>query len=179
MNLVPSALDVNHLELIRNSVSKFQREMYELLCGDVGCRILDVAPQVHGGVASVPGCKHNVSTLDIDPKSGASYVHDLCEPLPENLYGMFDVVFCTEVLEHTRQPFVAAESLLGMVSTGGHIVVTTPCNFRIHGPLPDCWRFTEHGLRELFKSASFVSIRSIETPNRPLFPIGYQTLVTK
>ncbi len=170
-------MDIIHLSLIRNSVKSFQQDIYSSFCTDANCRILDVAPQVHGGVAALSSCTHEVFTMDIDPASSATYVHDLCEPIPTALRHMFDVVFCTEVLEHTRQPFNAAASLMEMTRPGGHIAITTPFNFRIHGPLPDCWRFSEHGLRELFNTASDISITSVETPGRPLFPVGYQTLV--
>jgi len=54
-----------------------------------------------------------------------------------------------------------------------------PFNFRIHGPLPDCWRFTEHGLRELLKKFSTVKIDQIDTPNRDLMPIHYTVIAIK
>ncbi len=172
-----SDIDILHLKMIRSSVDEFQRIVYSRYCVDASCKILDIAPQVYGGIAALPDCTHEVDTMDIDPTSGATYIHDLCRPIPAELHRKFDVVFCTEVLEHTRQPFNAADSLLDLTKPGGVIAVTTPFNFRIHGPLPDCWRFSEHGLRELFIRASMVSITSVESPDRPLFPVSYQTLV--
>ena len=91
---------------------------------------------------------------------------------------MFDVVFCTEVLEHVSNPFNAVSELFRMTKKNGVVVVSTPFNFRIHGPLPDNWRFTEHGLRELFKNFSSLKITPLNDDNRFLMPIHY-TLIAK
>ena len=55
---------------------------------------------------------------------------------------------------------------------------STPFNFRIHGPLPDCWRFTEHGLRALLKEFEVVELNQVDTPERELMPMHY-TFVAK
>ena len=57
--------------------------------------------------------------------------------------------------------------------------MTTPFNFRIHGPLPDCWRFTEHGIRALLKDFESVHIESLEDENRFLMPLQYTTTAIK
>jgi 2-polyprenyl-3-methyl-5-hydroxy-6-metoxy-1,4-benzoquinol methylase len=48
--------------------------------------------------------------------------HDIYVPLPEQ----FDVVLCTEVLEHLERPYVALANLLGAVRPGGALVLTVP-----------------------------------------------------
>ena len=63
--------------------------------------------------------------------------------------------------------------------TGGLAFVTTPFNFRIHGPLPDCWRFTEHGLRALFREFDIVELTEEPTPDRPLMPIHYRLVARR
>ena len=56
--------------------------------------------------------------------------------------------------------------------------MTTPFNFRVHNPLPDCWRISEHGLRELCKN--FTSIEIIENgTERFLFPVQLKTIAIK
>ena len=67
----------------------------------------------------------------------------------------FDCIVCTEVLEHTLQPFAAVAELRRLLRAGGRLFLSVPFNFRIHGPLPDCWRFTEHGLRAMFAGWEF------------------------
>ena len=125
--------------------------------GDV---VLDVAPQDHAGSAPLlpraSWSRRSTSTL----RPGATYTADLCRHNPEIPAGRFDVVVCTEVLEHTLQPFDAVAELRRLLAPGGHLMLTTPFNFRIHGPLPDCWRFTEHGLRALLTEFEIVDAGS-------------------
>jgi SAM-dependent methyltransferase len=140
--------------------------------------VLDIAPQDHEGVKEF-FVKSKIKTLDINPNSNCDYICDLCENnsdiIDDNL---FDVVFCTEVLEHVSNPFNAVNELLRITKKGGVVVTSTPFNFRIHGPLPDNWRFTEHGLRELFKNFSEVNITPLNDDDRFLMPIHY-TLIAK
>jgi SAM-dependent methyltransferase len=140
--------------------------------------VLDIAPQDHEGVKEF-FVKSKIKTLDINPNSNCDYICDLCENnsdiIDDNL---FDVVFCTEVLEHVSNPFNAVNELLRITKKGGVVVTSTPFNFRIHGPLPDNWRFTEHGLRELFKNFSEVNIIPLNDDDRFLMPIHY-TLIAK
>lgn len=96
--------------------------------------------------------------------------------IPSNF---FDVIICTEVLEHTLNPFNAVNELYRILKPDGKVFVSTPFNFRIHGPLPDCWRFTEHGLRALFKDYTSIEIYSKDDENRFLMPIQYHTIATK
>ena len=172
-----SALDELNLKKIRQNVSEFIAR-----CGQkydkAGARLLDVAPQDHEG-ASPYFKETTVETLDIDPKSGATYIADLTRTNTDIIPGdHFDYVVCTEVLEHTLQPFDAVAELYRITKPGGLVFVTAPFNFRIHGPLPDCWRFTEHGLRALFKDFEIIELTGLEDPERFLMPTHY-TLIAK
>lgn len=136
-----SALDRAHYEAIRGDVVEFlQRHAANYDRPDA--RVLDVAPQDHAG-AGPAFVRSAVETLDLDPASGATYIADLCRCnealIPD---GSFDVVVCTEVLEHVAQPFDAVAEIRRVLKPAGVASVTTPFNFRIHGPLPDCWRFS-------------------------------------
>lgn len=172
-----SDMDVAYLKQIREDVSSFvegcakQYDKKDTL-------VLDIAPQDHEGAE--PYFKlAKVETLDIDPKSGATYIADICQNNAKTIPSKhFDFIVCTEVLEHTLQPFDAVKELQRIIKPGGLIFVSTPYNFRIHGPLPDCWRFTEHGLRALFKDFEIVELNGLEEPDRFLMPIHY-TLVAK
>jgi SAM-dependent methyltransferase len=173
---VVSRQDEAKLAQIRRNVTNFVAR-----CGRsydaAGKTLLDIAPQDHEGAKPYFPLS-TVETLDIDPNSNATYIADLCatnEHIPE---GRFDHVVCTEVLGHTRQPFAAVAELYRMLAPGGLAFVTTPFNFRIHGPLPDCWRFTEYGLRELFRSFELVELEALEDEERFLMPVQY-TLVAR
>lgn len=173
-----SDIDIKHLELLRNNVREFLSENAEKYDAP-NLLVLDIAPQNHKG-AKEYFLKATVKTLDIDKKSRADYILDLCEDnsyiIPDNF---IDIVVCTEVLEHTLNPFDAVNEIFRILKSGGVILVSTPFNFRIHGPLPDCWRFTEHGLRQLFTMFQNVSIRSLDTENRDLMPIHYTLIARK
>lgn len=172
-----STLDEDYLKQIRQNVSDFVAG-----CGKKydksGSLVLDIAPQDHEG-AKPYFTKAKVETLDIDIKSGATFIADICqnnkELIPDN---RFDFVVCTEVLEHTLQPFDAVNEIERILKPGGLVFASSPFNFRIHGPLPDCWRFTEHGWRALFKDFEIVELKSLDKPDRFLAPIHY-TLVAR
>lgn len=175
----PAAMDVDHLAVIREGVSTFVARV----AADYGCasgRLLDVAPQDHEGARPYFPDGVTVETFDIDPAAGATHTGDLTqhnESIPD---GSFDYVVCTEVLEHTLQPFDAAAELARLLKPGGLLFLTVPFNFRIHGPLPDCWRFTEHGLRALLEPAFAIEeLDAAETPGRPLMPIQYRVVARR
>lgn len=176
--LTPAQVDVDHLAVVRASVECFQAQAIERWVTP-GCMVLDVAPQDHAGVAAMLPAGAVLETLDIDPAAGATYTADLCARNHHVPSERFDCVFCTEVLEHTVQPFDAVGELRRILRPGGHLLISTPFNFRIHGPLPDCWRFTEHGLRVLLRDFSEVEIQAVDTPGRPLMPVHYTSTAVK
>lgn len=166
-----SQTDIDYLKVIRESVrthikeaSTYDRE---------GLIVLDIAPQDHEGAKEFFKTA-TVQTLDINP--GADYQADICNHtyLPK---GLFDIIICTEVLEHVSNPFAAATEMKRILKPGGLLFLTTPFNFRIHGPLPDRWRFTEHGLREIFKGWN-ITIESVES-DRFLMPVHYRCKMEK
>jgi len=170
-------MDEEHLRLIRAGVSSFMAD-----CGrrfDRPGRLLDIAPQDHEGAAPYFQ-QAQIETLDIDPKSGATYIGDLCRANDDLIpAGSFEWIACTEVLEHVLDPFAAVREIRRLLKPGGYAFITTPFNFRIHGPLPDCWRFTEHGLRALLKDFTIVSLEQTETAGRALMPVHYRVVARR
>ena len=129
-------------------------------------RVLEIGPDPEHRAG-----RHDWQTLDIVP--GCTHQVDLCGPVPVSLIREFDTVLCFEVLEHTFDPIIAASNFHAVLRDGGIVIGSTPLNARIHGPLPDLWRFTVHGLRVLLKDFDDVKIEPLES-DRPLFPIGYR-----
>lgn len=173
-----SSFDLQTYKEIRKSVSQFLSICASKHDG-VGKKILDIAPQTHEG-AIFYFKKGMVETLDIDSNSKANYIADITinnRKIIKNNY--FDIIVCTEVLEHTLNPFLAVTELYRILKKGGILLVTVPFNFRIHGPLPDCWRFTEYGLKVLFKKFSSINLSSVNTPCRDLMPLHYRLVVKK
>ncbi len=174
----PALIDVEHLRLLRSNIASFLTEAAARHASGP-CRVLDVAPQDNGAVRRFFGPQVTIDTLDIDPAAGCTWTADLCVHNPHVPSGHYDIVVCTEVLEHTLQPFDAMTELHRFLRPGGLLLLSTPYNFRIHGPLPDCWRFTEHGLRVLLRAFEILTLLALETPNRPLMPIQYTVTARK
>lgn len=147
--------------------------------------LLDVAPQDYEGAQ--PFLRYSngniiVETLDINPKSNATYILDITKYnsiIKDNTY---DYILITEVLEHTLQPFDVVKELYRILKPNGIVFLSVPCNFRIHGPLPDNWRFTQYGLQHaLFTNTKWewLECHALENIERNLFPIDYSCVIKK
>ena len=161
----------NYLK-IRKNVENFLKKQSKYYDSDLKI-ILDIAPQIHKGSKEF-FVKSKIMTADIDKNSNSDFIIDICQN-NENLIKSetFDVVICTEVLEHTKNPFSAINEIYRILKNDAILLITTPFDFRIHGPLPDCWRFTEHGLRELLKKFKNIEIVGLENKKRFLMPLHY------
>jgi ubiquinone/menaquinone biosynthesis C-methylase UbiE len=172
-----SEIDIFNLQIIRNGVKSLIQEAAINDSSDLV--VLDIAPQIHNGAREFFK-NAKIMTLDIDIDSGADFIADLCENNSEKIpSNFFDVIICTEVLEHTLNPFNAVAEMHRLLKSNGKVYVSTPFNFRIHGPLPDCWRFTKYGLTSLFSKFDSVDIKETESEDRFLMPIQYYTIATK
>lgn len=177
-NTIVSKQDIRYLKIIRQSVSNFIRELSKKY-DKKGKLLLDIAPQDYEGARQFFK-KSIIKTFDINPDSGADYIADICvnnkSLIPNN---SFDFILCTEVLEHTLNPFDAVNEIYRLLKNKGLVFISAPFNFRIHGPLPDCWRFTEHGLRVMLKKFEVLELDSVETQDRALMPIHYTVVARK
>lgn len=163
---------------IRENVTNFIESQSKLYDSE-DIKLLDIAPQVHAGAQQFFK-KSTIFVADIDEQSGADYIIDICKNNKDAIEdSVFDVIVCTEVLEHTLNPFGAVAELYRLLKPNGVLLISTPYDFRIHGPLPDCWRFTEHGLRALLKDFGTVEVIPLENINRFLMPYHYTTIATK
>ena len=172
-----SDFDTENLRLIRQRVSQLLITAAQSVLKDDA--ILDVAPQDHGGIAPYLKSTDRLVTLDIDPRSQADVIGDLCSRNPALADESFDVVICTEVLEHVRDPFSAVDEIYRVLKKGGRLYASSPFDFRIHGPLPDNWRFTEHGWRVLLNNFREIQITCLENAGRYLMPIHYSVVAIK
>jgi SAM-dependent methyltransferase len=176
-SVLVSELDRQIFSAIRSNVVTFMRHCATVYGTSPGV-LLDIAPQEHEGARPFFAEYVEVKTLDINPQSGCDFIADICSCNDHMTAGSFDYVVCTEVLEHTLNPFNAVCEVRRLLKPGGFLFGSTPFNFRIHGPLPDCWRFTEHGLRALMKHFEIVELNQVETVGRALMPMHY-TFVAK
>ena len=162
---------------IRDNVTTFIKRQANIFDSE-STILLDIAPQIHEGAKQFFNESY-ILTADIDKNSNADYIIDICENNEEKVpTETFNVIVCTEVLEHTLNPFSAINEIYRLLKWDGVLLMSTPFDFRIHGPLPDCWRFTEHGLKVLLRDFEIMEINALENADRFLMPLHY-TIVAK
>ena len=65
--------------------------------------------------------------------------------------GSFDLVLCTQVLEHCDDPAQAVRELRRVTAPGGRVLASTHGTQVYHPSPQDYWRWTHAGLRRLFE----------------------------
>ena len=70
----------------------------------------------------------------------------------------FDTVVCTEVLEHTQDPFRAIRELSRLLTRDGHLLLSVPFLYPVHEAPHDYWRLTPQGLEAMLQSAGLVAL---------------------
>lgn len=120
-------------------------------------RTLDIGAQTGPYAACFP---HRVA-LDIQPRRGVQIVADA------QALGLaretFDVVLCTEVLEHLPEPQRAIDEMYRVLKPGGTLLLTTRFLFPIHDAPHDYFRFTKYGLRHLLRAFEIKELREETT----------------
>lgn len=92
-----------------------------------------------------------VETLDITRDNGADHAGTAeATGLPDASY---DVVICTQVLEHCMNPWAAVREINRIVRPGGHAIVSAPHVWFYHPHPTDHWRFTQEGMAHLCREA--------------------------
>lgn len=153
----PSETDNLYQRMARDHINEFLIERLP-----PGGRILEI------GAENSMMSGADVETMNLLP--GSTYQADITTwtGIESN---RFDCIVCMEVLEHTVDPFDAMAEIRRLLKPGGLLLASAPMNFREHGPLPDCWRFTRHGWRVLLKNWDNVEIDALMTPDRFLMPL--------
>lgn len=91
----------------------------------------------------------NRISLDIDENKNPDIVSDIHNMSIED--NSFDTILCTEVLEHLKDPKKAIMEMKRVLKPYGRLILTTRFIFPVHTYQYDYFRFTEFGLKELFK----------------------------
>jgi SAM-dependent methyltransferase len=120
----------------RRAAAEFGR--YRLL--DVGCGVKPYAPFFAPEAEYV-----GVDVVD----NPAADLRGAVESLPVG-DGSFELVLCTQVLEHCADPALAVRELRRVVAPGGRVLASTH-GVQVYHPSPeDHWRWTHTGLERLF-----------------------------
>ncbi len=122
----------------------------------------------------------NRLTFDIDPYRNSEVIGDIHKmPFKDS---EFEIILCTEVLEHLKNPQVAIGEMKRVLKEDGKLILTTRFIFPIHDAPNDYFRYTKYGLRELFKEWEILGLEaeatSVETIavllQRLIFQINYK-----
>jgi SAM-dependent methyltransferase len=171
---IVSQFDIDISPLIRAHIDAFIVATQQKLAGKSG-RLMEIGPQSRS-LAREKFTQFVYHSFDIVDTYGPDFVGDITKHNSAIPDGHFDCILCMDVLEHVLNPFEAIAELRRILKDGGYLVLSSPLNLRIHGPIPDCWRFTEHGYKSLLRNFDIDQIDILETPGRDLFPLHYNVL---
>jgi len=107
---------------------------------DVGCGFRPYEPLFAPNASEYVG---------VDMDNPAADLQGVVEALPVADHS-FDIVLCTQVLEHTTDPALAVRELARVVAPGGRVLASTHGTAVYHPAPDDFWRWTHTGLEQLF-----------------------------
>lgn len=111
---------------------------------DVGC-----GGQPFRAAVEAPGMVYH--SMDAMPQPGITtdFLCPIDGPLPEALVALppFDLILCTEVLEHVADWNAAWTNLASLLAPGGTLIVTCPFFYPLHEEPYDFFRPTLHAIR--------------------------------
>jgi SAM-dependent methyltransferase len=135
--------------VVRAPLAAWLREQARAAARDGGYRVLDVGC---GPKPYLPFfADHASEYVGVDAvETDLAELRGRVEELPVE-DGAFDVVLCTQVLEHCDDPAQAVRELRRVTAPGGRVLASTH-GVQVYHPSPeDYWRWTHAGLRRLFE----------------------------
>lgn len=115
-------------------------------------RVLDVGAGECPLKAVLTARGYSYRSLDVRQNSVGTidFLTRIDESLPPQVFvqGKYDVILCTEVLEHVPDWRTAFANLHELLNPGGVCIITAPFFYMPHEEPYDFWRPTEHALRE-------------------------------
>lgn len=94
-------------------------------------------------------------TLDINDRYGDIDVIADVQDMPEVETASFDVVVCTQVLEHLPLPEDALREMRRVLRDDGVLILSAPHLSMVHEAPNDFFRYTSYGLKVLCESSGF------------------------
>jgi SAM-dependent methyltransferase len=116
--------------------------------GVTGGRILEVGPRDNSYATWFPGFE--CVQLDLEP-TGPGVIQADITGCPQLESGSFDAVISIDVLEHVREPWLAAPEIIRLLRPGGFTYHSTLFSWRYKPQPVDYWRFTPEALMFLFQ----------------------------
>lgn len=150
--LYPSIFSANYLVL---SNRRARMQQFFATRESVG-KVLDVGAQYCPYYPLFRDKCESYSSLDIVPNEIVDIVCNAEEMPIED--GSYDLVLCTQVLEHCSSPERIINECHRVLKDGGTLIVTVPSIYPVHGHPADNWRFMPDGLRYLLRAFSQVEV---------------------
>lgn len=136
-----------------------------------GLRVLDVGAGTGQYSGLFAHCEYRTHDFGQEPTTmgnytNLDYVSDITDiPVPD---GSFDVILCTEVLEHVPEPIKVLWEICRILRPGGSLLLTAPLGSFLHQePYHFYGGFTPHWYRKFLPVAGF-TIETLE-PNGGFF----------
>lgn len=96
-----------------------------------------------------PSCQFFAADITDPPSTAMDYVIEGAHHMPMIADASFDVVLCTQVLEHVPDPAAVLAECARVLRPGGTLILSTHGVFHWH-PYPyDYWRWTSEGLAKI------------------------------
>lgn len=133
-----------------------------------GQRVLDAGAGTGVYRALFSHCEYRTQDFGKEPSTvgrytALDYESDITAiPVPD---GSFDVILCTEVLEHVPEPIKVLQEFSRILCPGGRLLITAPLGCRLHQePYHFYGGYTPHWYQKFLPEAGF-SLRSLERNN--------------
>jgi SAM-dependent methyltransferase len=146
--------------VVRSSLARWLQGEARSLEGGPPVRLLDVGCGVKPYYPFFASVVSEFVGVDVDD---GPYVdlRGTVEALPVD-DASFDVVLCTQVLEHCDDPAQAVRELRRVTAPGGRVLASTH-GVQVYHPSPgDYWRWTHAGLRRIFEENATWSSLTVE-----------------
>ena len=95
-----------------------------------------------------------------DPSNPRADVHGSADSLPF-ADASFDVVLCTQVIEHVPEPRAVLAECARVLRTGGTLIVSAPQYWELHEAPHDYYRFTPVGLEHLVRGCGLAVVETL------------------
>lgn len=121
---------------------------------DVGCGQKPYEQIFRPYVTEYVGLEHEATFAETSSSEHASrpdvYYDGVTIPFED---ASFDTLLNIQVLEHTPRPQALVHEMARVLRPGGLLIASVPFSFRLHEEPHDYFRYTPHGLRDMFDRA--------------------------
>lgn len=116
-------------------------------------------PHIHENIFKPIRERCRVVHLDVKAQDGVDLVGDLTDPnfLEQLKLRRYDIILCSNLLEHVENPVEICRCMEECVKTGGFMIVTAPHLYPYHNdPIDTMFRPDVNELSNCFKNSSLV-----------------------